>query len=311
MGAGHRRDRRRAEAHPRRARAGRDRALYRQPVRLRVRAPHLLGQLDEAVGSRNSYGAGSQDNLADFLAAHFLYGASFRQPVPDVARTGSCSSSARTRSCRRARSCTWSTRRRGWRRRRARRQGRRARPAPDRDGAHRLRAPLHPPGHRRVPPPRDDPDDPRRGARGPRLPARATRATWRGCATLVAPFTPERRGGADGHRRRHHPPPRPRVRDAPTARAPSGAPSAAVRHAPGVGARRAERRHRQPRSAGRRRLLRRPGRPGRDRAAARPRRLRRAPEPHRRLPGLLGELPAGILADEITTPGAGRSARWS
>src|SRR5215470_9902156 len=40
----------------------------------------------KALGSRNSYGAGSQDNLADFLAAHFLYGASFRQPVPDVDR---------------------------------------------------------------------------------------------------------------------------------------------------------------------------------------------------------------------------------
>jgi anaerobic selenocysteine-containing dehydrogenase len=42
----------------------------------------------KALGSRNSYGAGSQDNLADFLAARFLYGASFRQPVPDVDRTG-------------------------------------------------------------------------------------------------------------------------------------------------------------------------------------------------------------------------------
>ena len=41
----------------------------------------------KAIGSRNSYGAGSQDNLADFLAARFLYGASFRQPVPDVDRT--------------------------------------------------------------------------------------------------------------------------------------------------------------------------------------------------------------------------------
>jgi len=41
----------------------------------------------KALGSRNSYGAGSQDNLADFLAARFLYGASFRQPVPDIDRT--------------------------------------------------------------------------------------------------------------------------------------------------------------------------------------------------------------------------------
>ena len=40
-----------------------------------------------AIGSRNGYGAGSQDNLADFLAAKFLYGAYFLQPVPDVERT--------------------------------------------------------------------------------------------------------------------------------------------------------------------------------------------------------------------------------
>jgi formate dehydrogenase len=40
----------------------------------------------KALGSRNSYGAGSQDNLADFLAARFLYGASFRVPIPDVDR---------------------------------------------------------------------------------------------------------------------------------------------------------------------------------------------------------------------------------
>jgi anaerobic selenocysteine-containing dehydrogenase len=40
----------------------------------------------KALGSRNSYGAGSQDNLAVFLAARFLYGASFRLPIPDVDR---------------------------------------------------------------------------------------------------------------------------------------------------------------------------------------------------------------------------------
>jgi anaerobic selenocysteine-containing dehydrogenase len=41
----------------------------------------------DAVGSRNSFGAGSQDNLGDFLASKFLYGASFLQPVPDLAGT--------------------------------------------------------------------------------------------------------------------------------------------------------------------------------------------------------------------------------
>jgi formate dehydrogenase len=40
-----------------------------------------------AVGSRNSYGAGSQDNLADFLASKLLYGACFLQPIPDLAHT--------------------------------------------------------------------------------------------------------------------------------------------------------------------------------------------------------------------------------
>jgi formate dehydrogenase len=40
----------------------------------------------KALGTRNTYGAGSQDNLAVFLAARFLYGASFRVPVPDVDR---------------------------------------------------------------------------------------------------------------------------------------------------------------------------------------------------------------------------------
>jgi formate dehydrogenase len=40
----------------------------------------------KAIGSRNSYGAGSQDNLSEFLSARFLFGASFRRPVPDVDR---------------------------------------------------------------------------------------------------------------------------------------------------------------------------------------------------------------------------------
>src|SRR5262249_50115473 len=41
----------------------------------------------KALGTRNSFGAGSQDNVSDFLAARFLYGASFRLPIPDVDRT--------------------------------------------------------------------------------------------------------------------------------------------------------------------------------------------------------------------------------
>jgi formate dehydrogenase len=41
----------------------------------------------DAVGSRNSYGAGSQDNLSLFVAAWFLYGSSALRPVPDLDRT--------------------------------------------------------------------------------------------------------------------------------------------------------------------------------------------------------------------------------
>lgn len=41
----------------------------------------------DAIGTRNSYGAGSQDNLGDFLASKLLYGACFLQPIPDVERT--------------------------------------------------------------------------------------------------------------------------------------------------------------------------------------------------------------------------------
>jgi formate dehydrogenase len=50
---------------------------------------HLIysGAWIKAIGSRNNYGAGSQDNLAVFLAAKLLYGSPFRRPIPDVDRT--------------------------------------------------------------------------------------------------------------------------------------------------------------------------------------------------------------------------------
>ena len=41
----------------------------------------------DALGSRNVYGAGTQDNLALFLAASFLYGSSALRPIPDLLRT--------------------------------------------------------------------------------------------------------------------------------------------------------------------------------------------------------------------------------
>jgi len=40
-----------------------------------------------AVGTRNTYSAGTQDNSADFLASKFLYGAYLLQPIPDLTRT--------------------------------------------------------------------------------------------------------------------------------------------------------------------------------------------------------------------------------
>jgi formate dehydrogenase len=40
----------------------------------------------DAVGTRQSYGAGSQDNLGLFLASKFLYGAYFLRPIPDLPR---------------------------------------------------------------------------------------------------------------------------------------------------------------------------------------------------------------------------------
>jgi anaerobic selenocysteine-containing dehydrogenase len=45
-----------------------------------------IGWID-AIGSRNTYGAGSQDNLSLFLVSKFLYGRHFLRPVPDLAHT--------------------------------------------------------------------------------------------------------------------------------------------------------------------------------------------------------------------------------
>lgn len=47
----------------------------------------FAGALAGAVGTRNTYSAGTQDNSADFLVSKFLYGAYLLQPVPDLART--------------------------------------------------------------------------------------------------------------------------------------------------------------------------------------------------------------------------------
>ncbi len=41
----------------------------------------------DAIGTRNVYGPGSTDNLSVFLAAHFLFGSPVMIPIPDVDRT--------------------------------------------------------------------------------------------------------------------------------------------------------------------------------------------------------------------------------
>src|SRR5947207_11605236 len=41
----------------------------------------------DAIGSRNVYGAGTQDNLGLFVASWFLYGTSALRPIPDLDRT--------------------------------------------------------------------------------------------------------------------------------------------------------------------------------------------------------------------------------
>ncbi|MBZ0253157.1 MAG: molybdopterin-dependent oxidoreductase, partial [Candidatus Methylomirabilis sp.] len=63
-------------------------ALYRgNPSAFSYNHALFLTGFGEAIGTRNVYGAGSADSLADFAASKFLYGASFLQPIPDVERT--------------------------------------------------------------------------------------------------------------------------------------------------------------------------------------------------------------------------------
>ncbi len=47
----------------------------------------FAGACAAAIGTRNTYSAGTQDNSADFLASKFLYGAYLLQPIPDLERT--------------------------------------------------------------------------------------------------------------------------------------------------------------------------------------------------------------------------------
>jgi formate dehydrogenase len=265
----------------------------------------------KALGSRNSYGAGSQDNLADFLAARFLYGASFRQPVPDVDRAKYLLV-RRHEPARLAGDDGPPGRREG-----ALQGGRRAGGKivvidPRRSETARIAQEHH--FIRPAPTPFLLLAMIRRSSR------KASRI-----ASLLATQRERRRVArrrssrrsrrsarpSDGHRRRHDPPPGARDSRRAGACAFGRAGLRPVRHAPGVGARRAERRRPATSIARAATFLRRPRRSREDRAAARPRRLRRASEPRANLPGVLGELPAASSPTRSRRRGPGRSARSS
>ena len=253
-------------AHPRRARAGRDRALHRQPGGLRVRAPHLLARTASRRSAAGTPTARARRTTWPSSSPRSSSTArSFLQPIPDLARTRHLSSSAPTPSCRRGRSCTSPTRRRRLREIRARGgkivviDPRRTETAELADEHHFIRpdtdaflflAMMH--------------DDLRRRARGREfLAAHATDVDW--LRAVGRGVHAGDGGGADRHRRRDDPPARARVRRGRRRVRVRPRRLRPLRYARRVGARGAERRHRQPRRARRRGLLRRPRRHGRRR----------------------------------------------
>ena len=192
---------------------------------------------------------------------------------------------------------------------RARRQGRRGRPAPLAHGRARRRAPLHPPGHRRAAAVRAGHTCCSRRAcvdAGAAL----RRASTRSRALRRAVHARGRRR-PDRHRRRRDPPhgARARRRRARRRLRPHRHDDRGVRDARELARRRPQRADGQPRPRGRRDV---PAR--RRRADATPSRARRraASAPGRwtrrvrGLPEVLGELPVATLADEIETPGEGQ-----
>ena len=243
----------------------------------------VKGFLD-ALGSPHYYSAGSQDVNNRFAASALMYGSPLLLPIPDLERTrlllmvganplvshGSVVSAPRIRE--------------QLLDDRARRRGR---PAPLGDRAP-VRAPADPARHRRLAAAVAAAGDLRGGARRPRSTSSAGPTGADALERAVAAaHRPRRRPSAPASRaervrelardfaasrrrgrlRAHRLLPRP------------------LRHARGVPARRAQRRHRQPRPP-RRRGLRRPAdRARRGRRAAGPRHLRQAPLARRRLPG--------------------------
>ena len=194
---------------------------------------------------------------------------------------------------------------------RARRQGRRRRPAPHRHRRPRRRVDADRPGHRRRVPARDVQRAVRRGSRRPRRRS----PTWSRASTTCArcaPTSRPKRSRDLPRPGRHDPPPRPRVRGRADRRAlrPHRAVQPGVRHARVVAGRRRQHPHRQLRPS-RRADVRQARRRGRwPRCRLRPRRrpcrASAAGARVRGAPEVLGQVPASCLAEEIATPGDGQ-----
>ena len=313
VGRGVRRDRPPPGADPRGARARRRRRLPRQPERPQPRRAALRARVREGarhaqrlLGDHGRPDAEARVRRADVRhrpqhpgprrRPHRLPADAGRQPARLERQPDDRARHARPPA----------------RHPRARRQGRRDRPAPQPHRRARRRAPLHPPGHRRAPAVRD---------RSTCSSTRASRTSATSPSTstgssevqeLAREFTPEAASQACGIDAGRDPPHGAR---AGRRRARRGLRAdrhlhAGVRHARELAGRRAERRDRQPRPAGRRdvhegrRRLLQHARHARARAracasAAGRRRVRGLPE-------AFGELPVACLAEEIDTPGDGQ-----
>ena len=163
---------------PRRGRPRRGRRLPRQPERPQPRrrcstAPAFL----KALGTKNIYSASTVDQMPKQVSAGLMFGGGAQRPGPrrrphrppaDPRRQPAGLQRLAADRARHARPDPRDPR--------ARRQGRRHRPAPQPHRQRGLRAPLHPPRHRRPPAVRDRQ---RADRRGPRRPGRARRARER------------------------------------------------------------------------------------------------------------------------------------
>ena len=143
--------------------------------------PTLYGApLIKALGTKNVYTASTVDQMPKQVSSGLMFGGGLSVPIPDVDRTDhllilganplvSNGSLLTAPEHARAPACDPRARRQG--------RGRRPAPQPDREGG--LRAPLHPPRHRRPPAVRDRPRAHPRGPRRPRAARRARRGRRR------------------------------------------------------------------------------------------------------------------------------------